>query len=171
MGVYDQAPIYEAPRNDVVLDLGCGDGRFAISLANRGNLVVAVDKNYPSQRIPCPNVLYVRKDIRKFPIEPSRYGLVFARNVFSFLESREEINAMLDRCVFGLRRGGILDFSLFGPEDWRVASETPRIVVYQKDELPNLPLQRIHFSEFKDLAGAEDGKQHHFHIYRLVFKN
>lgn len=43
----EQMPGPSAPRNEVILDLGCGSGRSAIPLAQRGYDVVGVDLSLP----------------------------------------------------------------------------------------------------------------------------
>jgi SAM-dependent methyltransferase len=95
------------------LDLGCGRGRHAVALAERGLAVTGVDVNADS--IAHARALAAEReqsvalhvaDMRTFPIEPGSYDLVVVlQNTFGFFSDVENA-ALLRRARVGVRPGG-----------------------------------------------------------------
>ncbi len=89
------------------LDVGCGNGRDSQFLIENGYMVTSLDKetSFPGA---------VVTDIRDFIIEPEKYSFITANNVLPFLSSQDEVYKRLILMIGGLKKGGILHFTLFG---------------------------------------------------------
>ncbi len=98
------------------LDLGCGDGRNSLYLANNGFHVTAVDTSAiglqnladvaQSQKIDdC--IKTVHCDAREFEVQPAQFDLVLGVTLFDHLKPND-IKPLWERVVLTLRPGGIL---------------------------------------------------------------
>ncbi len=90
------------------LNIGSGDGRDSQFLSDLGYAVTSVDKESH------PGVVVT--DIRDFIIEPKRYSFITANNVLPFLPSKAETYVAIINIVNGLKKGGLVHFTVFGPK-------------------------------------------------------
>lgn len=104
--------------NGTTLELGCGYGRIAIPLAERGIDIVGVELCGPSiaaarvkgERLP---VEWVESDVRTFQLN-RKFPFIFARgDVFNFMLTRIDQEAMLARVHEHLADGGKFAFDIF----------------------------------------------------------
>src|SRR5215472_14431975 len=98
-----------------VLDLGCGQGRYAVAFAARHAEVVGLDtavtlleharRLAQEQRLP---VRWIRGNMRAVPLLSGRFDLVVAIDAFGFFEHDEENDQVLTESARLLRPGGSL---------------------------------------------------------------
>ncbi|MEZ4215000.1 MAG: methyltransferase domain-containing protein [Myxococcota bacterium] len=69
-----------------VLDLGCGSGYGAASLAEAAGLVVAIDRVRPDAASRRGRAAFVRADIAALPIAPASFDLIVSFQVIEHLE-------------------------------------------------------------------------------------
>ena len=114
-----------------VLDVGCGEGRNAIYLANRGAAVEGVDVSMAALangRMACPDeaaITWRRADILTMPLD-TRYDAVLACSVFHWLAGESEIAAALRRLKEAVRPGGLHAVVAFNDRLPYVADNAPR---------------------------------------------
>jgi SAM-dependent methyltransferase len=95
-----------------VLDVGCGEGRNAIYLANRGAVVEGVDVSvaaWANRRVAWPDearITWREADITTMPLD-IRYDAVLACSVLHWLASDSTIAAVLHRLKEAVRPGGL----------------------------------------------------------------
>src|SRR5262245_44459714 len=105
------------------LDLGCGTGKFAIALAERGFSVTAVDrtkylldKARAKARSMHITVERLREDMRDF-VRPEAYDFVLSMfSTFGYFEDRREDAAVLANISKSLRPGGVFLMDIMGKE-------------------------------------------------------
>lgn len=112
-------------RKGKALDLGCGLGTASTLLSSLEFEVDAVDIR--EQHIPAANnggkVVFTRSDVRNFLFQEGVYDFVHARHILHFL-SKEDIRNMLQRMLAGLKKGGVMYFTLSGDKDgWKEKSK------------------------------------------------
>lgn len=106
----------------VVLDAGCGSGRWAAEVARRGPMVLALDlgqsvevtrRNTPAERI-----TVVQADVRHIPLAPASVDLAYSLGV---LHHVEETDAALARIAAAVRPGGLVLIYVYYALDGRGA--------------------------------------------------
>lgn len=110
------------------LDIGARDCSIALTLADNGFLVDAIDILDCPEKCQAPKIHYTKVPFEDF--KPSKkYDLVVARHVIPFLSS--SIESSLDK-VFGLINDkGVFFFTLFGEKDgW---ANSPKVKVTSID--------------------------------------
>jgi len=119
-----ETPIYSSiireflpkEKDCLILDLGCGDGRFLIPLLRKGyRQVVGLDSNYESlERIQDwvetnnlnENVLLIQSDALSVPFLDEAFTVILAIEVFFYLG--RDVTAVLKKCYQILQNGGVL---------------------------------------------------------------
>jgi ubiquinone/menaquinone biosynthesis C-methylase UbiE len=98
-----------------VIDIGCGHGRHAIALAERGPDVVGLDfavsllsRARALTTDSHTQVRWVRGDMRRLPFQPGCADAAIVIDAFGFFETDEEHDAVLREAAHVLRIGGRL---------------------------------------------------------------
>jgi len=168
-------------KGEYVLDLGCGEGRDSIALAEFGVNVTCIDAD--KQKIETVikksleeglNIKAQASDIRSF-FESNRdqsYSVIIASNSFPFLNSIRETEHVIVRCIESLKPGGILYFSVFGNRDaW---SGKKNMNFFTQEEIfsfvKSLDVDLYHFSieEGYGLTMKKDIK--YWHVFKFFLK-
>ncbi len=113
-----------SPENALALDLGCGEGRDTVYLAEAGFHVVARDVAptglektralLARRNIPTDRVDLAIGDVRAFAYPPATYDLALAANVYQFLPP-DEAPAHIARLQDATRPGGLCAVGVFSP--------------------------------------------------------
>jgi ubiquinone/menaquinone biosynthesis C-methylase UbiE len=98
-----------------VIDIGCGHGRHAIALAERGLDVIGLDfatallnrARHLATGLRTP-VRWVRGDMRRLPFRSQCTGAAIVIDAFGFFETEEEHDTILREAARVLRTGGCL---------------------------------------------------------------
>ena len=100
-----------------VLDLGIGQGKCSIDLANHGYNVTGVDLSNASFEA-CKNttINFVKDDIRRYKIEKNKYNLIISRCVLHFLH-KDDVFKIIKHIKEGLAFGGLVYISVFSISD------------------------------------------------------
>ncbi len=167
------------------LDLGCGDGRNSVFLAQNGFSVTAVDKSHNAieslsdvTRRYGLNIFAVCEDISFFSFPNNKYSLIVANTILDHLEENEG-NRVIEMIKRSLVPGGVVFVSVFTINDpgytgLSPASETSVFVkrYFKVDELKNMfldfTLLRYHEEEALDL---HHGNPHYHNIARLIARS
>lgn len=105
------------------LDLGAGQGRNSLFLAEKGFKVEAVDKDYKALE-KCNNfakrkklkIKIVKSDIRKFDFKKNKYSLVISIAALDFLK-KTEIENIIKKIRKSLTKNGIIFLFVFSIKD------------------------------------------------------
>ncbi len=140
------------------LDVGSGQGFITNKLAEIGFSVDSIDKNNSDS-----------EDIRIYDLKTNNYDLIIARNVLPFLSSREETFTVINKLFSGLKSGGVMYFTIFGPkDDW---ANDPKMTFLEYDDvLSNLPGKVLKQGTEFLWGPTMAGEMKHWHIHHFVIE-
>lgn len=92
----------------MVLEVGCGEGRNLIFIANKGLKVVGIDINDEYLKKAKSSVTVAQADARKLPFKDSSFDCVLCSEVLEHLEDPE---SCVNECRRILKEGGIAVFA------------------------------------------------------------
>jgi ubiquinone/menaquinone biosynthesis C-methylase UbiE len=98
-----------------IIDIGCGHGRHAVTLAERGLDVIGLDfavallnrARHVATELRAP-VRWIRGDMRRLPFRSECAGAAIVMDAFGFFETEEEHQAVLREAARVLTTGGRL---------------------------------------------------------------
>lgn len=158
--------------NGLVLDVGCGKGQRALEFAKKGNKVIAVDKDEKAildLSDAHENLTALHFDIKEMTIDRDKYDLILANNLLPFLGDKDTVRTVLTRLWYGLKKGGFLEFTLFGKDDAWVGK--PGMYFYESaDEVNQFPEHIYWQSEEKGYAPTMKGDTKFWHIFRFIVR-
>lgn len=154
-----------------VLDLGIGQGRNSIPLAELGFNVTGVDYSTKCLEIcknTCNKLNLVKSDIRTFDMEKDKYDMILSGYVLHFLHKNDSYQ-IIENIKNNIKNNGIVYISVFSLEDPRfnkpstssdfeildnnilhnIVNDT-YVSFFSKDEILNL------FSDFKTIFVSEE---------------
>lgn len=154
-----------------VLDLGIGQGRNSIPLAELGFNVTGVDYSTKCLEIcknTCNKLNLVQSDIRTFDIEKDKYDMILSGYVLHFLHKNDSYQ-IIKNIKNNLKNNGIVYISVFSLEDPKFSKYSTSsdfeildnnilhnkvndtyVSFFSKDEVLNL------FSDFKTIFVSEE---------------
>lgn len=99
---------------NTVLDVGCGTGRFSITMAQEGFKVTAVDQseemlNEAKSKANGLDIIFIKGDIFKLPFENSSFDAITCIWVLRHFEDKH-INKIISEFKRVLKEGGVLIF-------------------------------------------------------------
>jgi SAM-dependent methyltransferase len=143
----------DAPKT--ILDMGCGTGRLAVALAERGHRVTGADPSAGMMQVArnrpgAARVRWIDSDARSLALETRFDLIVMTGNVFQVFLDDEEIRGTLRTLRRHLAPGGQLAFETRNPlvEDWR--GWRPDLT-RETIEVPGVGAVEVHY----DIAEAE----------------
>lgn len=149
------------------LDVGVGAGHIAKQLSMAGFNVDAVDSK--PQEISGQNINFIEKDVQDLEVKKDYYDLIFARNIFPFLLSEEAIFNTIKKLYAGLKNGGVMYFSLFGPRDDWSDKKRMTFVEYEK-ALSNIPGKKLKTGTEYFWGKTMSGEFKNWHIHHFVIE-
>jgi 2-polyprenyl-3-methyl-5-hydroxy-6-metoxy-1,4-benzoquinol methylase len=104
----------------LVLDAGCGGGRYTRVAADHGAFVVGADRSRAVEKaqsltIGMPNVQLVQADLTRLPFRPESFDLVFSIGV---LHHSPDCRAAFDAVAAMVKSGGRLSVWLYRKNSW-----------------------------------------------------
>ncbi|HLW70479.1 MAG TPA: class I SAM-dependent methyltransferase [Candidatus Binataceae bacterium] len=177
------AEVLELKPGARVLDLCCGPGRHALSLAQRGFRVTGLDLNQAyldaAQRAAKAaklNLETVAADMREIPFADSFDAIVNMYSSFGYLESEADDARVLQSVARASKPGGrfLLDMlnrewavANYIPHDWHSGADGTLYV--ERREL-DLASSRMHvsFTIIDPDGGRRDSVGHHIRLYSLT---
>jgi ubiquinone/menaquinone biosynthesis C-methylase UbiE len=137
-----------------ILDMGCGTGRLAVALAERGHRVTGADPSSGMMQVArsrpgSERVTWVDSDAKSLALETRFDLIVMTGNVFQVFLTDEEVRATLRTLRRHLAPGGRLAFETRNPlvEEWR--GWTPALT-REIIEVPGVGAVEVHY----DIAEA-----------------
>lgn len=117
-----------------IVDLGCGTGTFAASLAGTGRLVAGIDAQLPPA-LPS-GAPFVRASVEELPLRARTCDAVLARDVLEHVDDRRAMS----ECHRILRRGGCVILAVPAwPSLWSIRDERAQhLRRYRRRELRSL---------------------------------
>ncbi len=104
------------PKNSLMLDLACGNGRYSIALNNMGYNVTGIDlsqnKIESAKKHQSNSLTFAVNDMR-MPLEPNRYDFIFNLfTSFGYFDNEEENKVVLTNVFNALKSKGtfVLDY-------------------------------------------------------------
>lgn len=163
------------PQPVQALDLGCGEGDDAITLAMMGHEVDAIDRHGESiailkQKSKQLKISARQQTIESFSIAPRQYGAIIANNSLPFLGRKDLIKSKLVEMFNGLAPSGVIAFSLFGLKDgW---GKNTSIALFTEEEIgqviESFPGQ-IYYQSTEEGYGLTMRKRLKFwHLFRFI---
>lgn len=101
------------PKDILIVDLGCGDGRVLEPFYREGYKVVGIDLDkeaIEAAQHAMPNGSFGLCDIRQFVLPEKCFVII--RNVLSFLETKQQVQELLNKL-----QNNSTFFTFFGPND------------------------------------------------------
>lgn len=112
--------VNKIPAGSHVLDIGAGQGRHSVYLAEQGCLVDAVDSSETAieilKKFRHGKINYIQTDISKFDSSPNRYSAILLFGIIQIL-TREQISSLIDNVKLWIRKGGLIFVTAFGKDD------------------------------------------------------
>jgi len=143
----------EAPKT--ILDMGCGTGRLAIALAERGHRVTGADPSAGMMRVArnrpgAERVTWIDSDAKSLALATRFDLIVMTGNVFQVFLADDAVRATLRTLRRHLAPGGRLAFETRNPrpEEWR--GWTPALT-RETIDVPGVGAVEVHY----DIAAAD----------------
>jgi len=151
-------PFYLALAGDeprTILDMGCGTGRLAIALAERGHRVTGADPSAGMMRVACgragaERVRWIDSDAAGLVLETRFNLIIMTGHVFQVFLADDEVSAALRNLRRHLAPGGTLAFETRNPlvEEWR---DWIPALTRERIDVPGIGPVEIHY----DIANAD----------------
>jgi len=149
------------PEGGFALDLGCGEGKFSILMAQNGLTVDAVDESAIKLNVlrDTKGILDIHtfcEDVGRFNIPVGKYKTAVARNIFPFIKDKEIVKK--------------ISLTLFGPKDaW---APNPKMSFFEHSEilstLEKAGLELIDKEEYEGEGYTMANEIKHWHIHTYI---
>jgi len=163
------------PEGGFALDLGCGEGKFSILMAQNGLTVDAVDESAIKLNVlrDTKGILDIHtfcEDVGRFNIPVGKYKTAVARNIFPFIKDKEIVKKIITSVATGLTSGGKFGLTLFGPKDaW---APNPKMSFFEHSEilstLEKAGLELIDKEEYEGEGYTMANEIKHWHIHTYI---
>jgi SAM-dependent methyltransferase len=171
----DSLPLLPDPtpvRDRVAVDLGCGDGKEALVLLERGWTVLAVDGAPEGiarllDAVPPDAAERLTTKVASFAeVELPAADLVYAGFSLPFCDP-EDFGSVWSRIVEAVRPGGLFAGNFFGPRDTWFG--TPDMTFHSRDEVEGLvaDFDVVSVREEDEDGSAASGPKH-WHVFHAI---
>jgi len=108
------------PAGSHVLDIGAGQGRHSVYLAEEGCFVDAVDSSETAieilKKFRHGKINYIQTDVSKFQSPSNYYSAILLFGIIQILTPKE-INNLVDNTKLWIKNGGLIFVTAFGKDD------------------------------------------------------
>lgn len=149
-------------KSTLIVDCGCGDGRVLIDFYKNGYNVFGIDKDeeeIKEVKNLMPNGNFVCGDMRSIDIPE---GLIIFRNVLQFLDSKDEVNSIITKCL-----NNSMYISIFGQED----ELKNKALTWTREEVEKLMQDMGNITRFTETKGKSknlNGGDRYGHTYEIL---
>jgi len=143
-----------------ILDLGCGEGKLSLSIANTDSLITGIDKT--PKIIQDKRFKHVNKDLLNFKFN-EKYDLIIVSLVLHYLEKLSAKRLLID-CFKNLNKEGILFLICLSKKDY-LYNQNKSNGFFSINETQNLIKSKPRIiKEFKtSMEKHKDNKLYHKH--------
>lgn len=144
----------------LVLDAGCGNGRYSYLAAKYGARVVGIDLGHAVEAAAkntaeCPNIQIIQADIFRLPFPQSCFDMIFSLGVLMHTgDAREAIASLATK----VKVGGVMSVRLYGKGnpvyEWVDAWLRKRTTKMTMAQLERFTSRAYAFRQFLDRFGA-----------------
>lgn len=101
-------------KNDMVLDIGCGSGRYSKYISSVGGNVFAIDK-YPemAKNEYMKNIYFLKSDMDNLPFKDKMFNLILSIGVWHNAKSHQELEKSIKEAYRVLKKQGYCIMSIF----------------------------------------------------------
>jgi len=172
--------IIDSFEGKLVLDLGCGEGKNSIYLANKGCIVDAYDisdfalTNFKNSGINHPKIRFQNSDVLKLIIPDDSYDIIIAYGLFHCFQDKSEVMSLISSCIRSLKTNGILVVCAFNSrkQDLKAHDSFKPLLISHSDYLKLFNLNEILFESDEDLfeTHPHNNISHMHSMTRLIIK-
>ena len=164
-----------------VLDLGCGEGKNSIYLANKGSFVDAYDiseyalsnaqmicKNHPNIKLEIANVI----DLKLFE---QYYDIIISYGLFHCFQNKNEVTSLINSSIKALKSGGFFILCAFNSrkQDLSAHENFNPLLLSHNEYLDYFSEHEILFQSDEDLYETHPHNQipHMHSMTRLIIRS
>ncbi len=144
-------------KGGIALEVGAGKGEDASVFESLGYMVEKFDKKDGM-------------DLLDFDYKENSYDFINVNNVLPFIPEKEKVRNVLYKMAHSLKKGGILNFSLFGDEDeWYGKPHMSFFSFHEASEMvEGLGIKIIDHESSKYRGKTMAGEDKNWHILRFI---
>lgn len=142
-----------------VLDLGCGEGKNSIYLANKGCFVDAYDisdyalNNFKNIGINHPKIKFKNADVTKLSLPADSYDIIIAYGLFHCFLDKSDVFKFIPYCIESLKNEGVIILCVFNSrkQDLKAHPNFNPLLISHSEYLKLFQLNEVLFESDEDL--------------------
>jgi cyclopropane fatty-acyl-phospholipid synthase-like methyltransferase len=157
------------------LELGAGSPKDSIFLLQKEFEVTAIDKSDASKELfgsikEDIKFTYINKSFSDFDYQEDTYSLISAQRALPFLQSKEELDAVVFSIKKSLTKGGVFVGHFFGMNDTWAKLPKNKMTFIDKDVVleyfKDMKIRKI--VEREEDSQSADGTPKHWHVFEII---